>query len=117
MKPLEVVQSYFKAMQAGRSAADDLFALFAEDAVYSEPFSGQVRTHEGKAAIESYLRASWETTPPDLTLEVDRIDVDGAQVRSEWTCRSPAFPQPVRGVDVCHIKEGKIARLQVSFVS
>lgn len=115
MKPIEVVQSYFKAMQAGEEAADDLFGLFADHAVYIEPFSGESRTHEGKAAIETCLRAGWENTPPGLELEVNRIDVDGDQVRSEWTCTSPAFEAPIKGIDQCTVSGGRIVRLEVRF--
>ena len=112
---MEVVQQYFKAMQAGPSKAETLFGLFAEDAVYVEPFSGKVLTHRGRSAIETYLRSSWDSGPPDLKLEVNRVDVDGEVVRSEWTCESPAFDQPVRGVDRCTVRAGLIQRLEVTF--
>ncbi len=102
-------------MQAGAEAADDLFGLFADDAVYVEPFSGESRTHEGKAAIETCLRGGWENTPPDLALEVNRIDVDGDSVRSEWTCTSPAFEAPIKGIDQCTVENGLIVRLVVRF--
>ena len=115
MSPVEVVNAYFRAMAAGADAAEELFALFAEDAVYVEPFSGQSLTHEGKPAIEAYLRGSWEQSPPDLTLTVNRVDVDGERVRSEWTCESPAFETPVKGIDDCTVVDGKIQRLEVRF--
>lgn len=115
MTPTEVVHEYFRAMQTGRAAADALFALFHDDAVYVEPFTGQPRTHEGRTAIEACLRDGWEREPPDLVLEVNRIDVDGDVVRSEWTCTSPVFEAPVRGVDVCTVRDGRIERLEVSF--
>jgi len=114
-KPTEVVQSYFEAMKAGPAAADALFALFADDAVYVEPFSGAERTHEGRAAIEACLRGGWEHTPRDLELSVSRIDVDGDVVRSEWVCSSPDFEAPVRGVDTCTVRDGRIVRLEVRF--
>lgn len=120
MSPVTVVERYFEAMQRGPDAADALFSLFADDAVYIEPFSGVAdgtrHTHEGRAAIEACLRKGWDNTPPDLVLEVNRIDVDGAVVRSEWTCTSPAFEQPVRGVDVCRVEDGRIVRLDVNIV-
>lgn len=102
-------------MKAGPAAAQDLYALFADDAVYVEPFSGASKTHEGRAAIEACFAGSWKNTPPDLELEVNRVDVDGDTVRSEWTCRSPAFDTPVKGIDVCVVQEGRIKRLEVSF--
>lgn len=115
MNPLDVVQRYFKAMQAGPEQAETLFGLFADDATYIEPFSGQQLTHEGRPAIEAYLRASWEDGPVDIELTLDRVDVDGDVVRSEWTCASPSFPQPVKGIDVCTVRSGRIQRLEVSF--
>ncbi|MEO0602824.1 MAG: nuclear transport factor 2 family protein [Myxococcota bacterium] len=116
-KPVEVVETYFRAMQRGAQAAEELFALFAEDAVYIEPFSGETRTHTGKPAIERYLTASWDQAPPDLELQVDRVDLDGEIVVSEWTCRSPALPRPFRGRDRCTVQEGRIQRLEVEFLS
>lgn len=115
MKPVEVVDRYFRAMQAGPAGADELFSLFAEDAVYIEPFSGQSLTHRGRPEIEAYLRGSWEQGPPDLELTVNRVDVDGEVVRSEWTCSSPAFEAPVRGIDECTVRQGQIQRLEVRF--
>lgn len=117
MSPRAVVDAHFRAMQAGAEAADDLFALFADDAVYIEPFTGERRTHEGRGAIEACLRASWTQAPPDLALIVDRIDVEGAVVTSLWTCTSPVFPGPIRGRDVCTVRDGRIVRLDVTFLS
>ena len=111
--PVDVVDAYFRAMQGGRERSEELLALFADDAVYVEPFSGETLTHRGRAAIEAYLSASWDQAPPDLILEVDRMDVDGDVVVSEWTCRSPALPQPYRGRDRCTVREGRIQRLEV----
>ncbi len=115
MSPIEVVQQYFKAMQGGPAKGEQLFALFAEDATYIEPFSGRELTHQGRSAIEQHLRSSWTNSPPDLELQLNRIDVDGEVVRSEWTCTSPAFPQPIHGSDVCTVREGRIHRLEVKF--
>ncbi len=116
MNPIDTVQRYFAAMQRGPAAAQELFALFADDAVYVEPFTGETRTHEGRAAIEACFTASWKDAPPDMTLEVNRIDVDGAVVKSEWTCRSPVFEAPVKGRDVCTVESGRIRRLEVAFL-
>ncbi len=115
MEPFEVVQEYFKAMQAGAAGAGALFALFADDAVYVEPFTGTSRTHQGRAAIEACFTGSWKNTPPDLELELNRVDVDGNVVRSQWTCSSPAFEAPIKGTDVCTVEAGRIKRLEVSF--
>ena len=104
-------------MQAGERDGAALFALFADEAVYIEPFSGagQLETHRGREAIEACLRAGWKNAPPDMTLEVNRIDVDGNVVRTEWTCASPVFEAPMRGVDVCTVVDGRIQRLEVRF--
>lgn len=113
---VEVVDRYFAAMRGGRDAASDLFALFDDEAVYTEPFAGKPRTHRGKAAIEAAISASWDSAPPDLTLEVDRVDVDGDVVVSEWTCRSPAFDGPMRGRDRCQVRDGRIVLLDVQLL-
>ena len=118
MTAIDVVQQYFDAMKAGPAEAETLLRLFADDAVYVEPFSGvaegKAHTHVGRDDIEACFRSSWERTPPDLALEVNRIDVDGDVVRSEWTCTSPAFEAPVRGKDVCTVVGGRIQRLEVT---
>lgn len=114
--PRAVVEDYFRCMQAGATAADELLGLFAEDAVYVEPFQGAPRAHAGRAAIEAALRGGWETAPPQLVLTVDRIDVDGAVVVTDWTCTSPAFPGPMRGRDRCTVADGRIVRLEVTLL-
>lgn len=117
MQPVDVVHRYFEAMQAGEEQADVLFELFAEDAIYVEPFTGAPRTHTGRAAIEQCMRDSWKDAPPDLELVVNRVHVDGQIVRSEWTCNSPVFETPVKGVDVCEVNDGLICRLEVAHSS
>lgn len=114
--PLDVINAYFEAMRAGATQVDALIALFAEDAIYTEPFGGTERTHEGRDAVASCLRSGVQNAPPDMTLEVNRIDVDGETVVSAWTCRSPVFPGPMRGVDTCTVRDGKIHRLEVKFL-
>lgn len=113
MDPTDVVKAYFEAMRLGEEAAEDLLALFAEDATYIEPFSGAQLTHVGKAQIEAQLRRGWQTAPPDLTLVVDRIDVEGQVVTSHWTCTSPVFPHPMKGRDVATVRDGLIRCLDV----
>ncbi|MCA9494168.1 MAG: nuclear transport factor 2 family protein [Myxococcales bacterium] len=111
----DVVRQYFICMQRGAEAETDLLALFHDDAVYVEPFTapGTSRTHEGKPAIRAALRQGWEAPPPDMTLTVDRIDTDGDEVTSRWTCASPVFPGPIAGEDRYVVREGRIARLDV----
>ena len=101
-------------MQRGREGEDELVALFADDAVYVEPFSGG--THEGRDAIRAWLDGSWSDAPPDLRLTVERIDVAGDTVEAHWTCESPAFARPARGRDRFTIRDGRIARLESTIV-
>ena len=113
----KVVDSLFKAMQAGPAGEQAMMALFAEDAVFIEPFSGQVQTHEGKPAIRESFKQMFADPAPDMKLQMDRVDMDGDQVRAEWTCTSPVFPEPMRGHDLFTIADGKIARLEVVVTS
>ena len=113
--PTDVAASYFEAMRGGEAKLQELLAHFADDATYVEPFSGETRTHEGLQAITTCLTQSLENRPPDMTLEVNRVDVDGDVVRSQWTCASPAFPHPMPGEDTCTVRQGKIQRLEVVF--
>ena len=110
-----VVERYFRAMQRGREGEQELVALFAEDAVYVEPFGGDQAPHVGRAEIQAWLHASWDASPPELTLRVDRVRVDGAQVEADWTCSSPALPAPIEGVDRYTIRDGRITRLETRF--
>ena len=106
----DLVERYFSAMQRGRLGEEDVLALFTEDAVYAEPFSGGV--HTGLDAIRAWLSASWESAPRDLRLIVDRVEAAGDVVEAEWTCESPDFAQPARGHDRFTVRHGKIARLE-----
>lgn len=114
--PRQVVDRYFHAMRAGAAAEDELMALFAADAIYTEPFTGSSRTHHGHDAIRRCFQEAWLNPPPDLQLTVDRVDLDGARVQARWTCTSPAFPAPVAGRDSYRIVEGKIAELTVELM-
>jgi hypothetical protein len=109
----KTVESLFKAMQMGPPGEEAMMALFDENAVFIEPFSGQVQTHTGKRAIRDSFRQMWKEPLPDLRLSLDRVDLDGDAVRAEWTCVSPAFPVPMRGFDLFRIHAGKILRLEI----
>lgn len=111
--PDEVIQRYFAAMRRGAAAETEMMALFADDAVYIDPFSGSQREAHGKEQIRRALRRGWETPLPDLELEVRTIEITGNNARSRWTCRSPALPGPVDGIDNYTIVDGKITRLEV----
>lgn len=109
-----VVESLFRAMQAGPEGEEEMMSLFAEGATLIEPFSGTPRTHVGKDAIRQAFRESFaEPPPPDMKLVLDRADVDGERVRADWTCTSSVFPAPMKGYDLFTIEEGKIQRLEV----
>jgi ketosteroid isomerase-like protein len=110
----DLVERYFRAMQRGPDGEDDLVALFAEDAVYVEPFTGG--THEGRDAIRAWLNGSRADAPPDLRLTVERVDVAGDTVEAHWTCESPAFARPATGRDRFTIRDGRIARLESTLV-
>lgn len=109
----DVVARMFKAMQTGLTAEDDMMALFAEDAVFTEPFSGAPRTHHGKDAIRACFVEMWNEPGPEVTLTVGRIDMDGEAVRAEWTCTSPVFVTPMRGHDLFRIQGGLIRHLEI----
>ena len=110
----KVVESLFKAMQMGPGGEELMMSLFLDDATFIEPFSGQVQTHSGIDAIRGSFQAMWkEPPPPDMMLNLERVDVDGDVVRADWNCTSPVFPEPMRGHDLFTIRGGKISRLEV----
>ena len=109
----DVVERYFAAMRRGSDAEHELLSLFAEDAVYVEPFSGEVRRWVGVDEIRAALRAGWETPMPDMTLEVRQIEVTGDGARSAWTCTAEALGGAVDGSDLYEIVDGRITRLEV----
>lgn len=112
----ETVERFFVAMQAGQAQGEALFSLFADDAEYIEPFSGSAKHHVGITQIRAAFEAGWETPLPDMSIVVDRVDVDGAVVRAHWTCVSPALPGgAMSGLNVFHIDEGRIRRLETTF--
>jgi hypothetical protein len=109
----KVVEALFKAMQMGPAGEADMMALFTDDATFIEPFSGSVQTHNGTEAIRKSFKEMWHEPPPDIKLILDRVDLDGQQVRAEWTCTSPVFPKPMKGYDLFTIDSGKINRLEI----
>ncbi len=109
-----IVESYARAMQAGQAGAADLVALFADDAVYMEPWSTMTSHTEivGRASIAAWFTESLAKMPADFTLTINRLDLEGDTVRSDWTCTSAVFPGPMQGHDLFTIRDGKIARLE-----
>jgi SnoaL-like domain len=109
------IAAFFQAMQAGASAEQDMAKLFAEDAVYIESFSGAPMTHRGKSTIMNVMRAGWATPLPSMTIELDRVDVVGADIHVAWTCRSPALPGGSgKGLNKFTILDGLIVRLETT---
>ncbi len=102
------VQKVFEAMHARAEGEAAMRELFADDAVVIEPFSGQPRTHRGKKDIMAWFLEAVAEMPPDMTLKLDRLDMDGDRVRAEWTCMASVFPTPMRGYDLYKIVRGKI---------
>jgi ketosteroid isomerase-like protein len=116
VKERELIERYFQAMRTGAISSDEIIDLFADQAVYVEPFSGEASAHVGKDAIRQSFIDSQKNAPPDMTLTLDQVDVDSDCIRSVWTCASPAFPRPMRGQDLWTIRDGKIFRLETSFL-
>ena len=113
-EPHETLAAYFAAMRRGADAEADMLALFASDAVYEEPFSGQPQPARGIEEIRDRLRMGWADPLPDLELEVLSVDVVGDRASSQWECRSSALPGPVRGTDHYEFRDGRISLLRVS---
>lgn len=117
MSPPPIVAQFFRCMQAGAASADELMSLFTDDAEYLEPFSGTPTRHLGKVAIREAMQGGWERPLPEMTISIDRVDVDGDSVRAEWTCRSPALPGGSgRGVNHYRVRDGRIARLETTLL-
>ena len=110
----DVVRAYFAAMRRGGEAEADMLALFTDDAVYDEPFSGESEPAVGIDAVRRRLRSGWATPLPEMELDVLSVEVTGHRAVSTWECRSAAFPGPVRGTDEYEFRDGLIAVLRVT---
>ena len=112
---LRIIEDSARAMQAGPAGEADIMALFAEDAVWVEPYTGQRRSHEGKKAILAALKEMWtRPAPPGFNIATDRIDIEGSSIRVDWTCSATGFPNMMRGYSLYTIgAEKKIARLEL----
>lgn len=107
-----LIAAYVRAMQRGTAGLDDLISLFRDDAEYVENFSGQPQVHQGRPAIAAWLATSLSYQPPDISITVEQIDLDGDTVRAVWACESSAFRSPARGTDTYDIRDGLIHRLE-----
>jgi len=114
MNAQKVIEDSFKAMQAGPAGEEAMMALFADAAVFVEPYTGSRRTHSGKDAIRATFKEMWGRPGPPVTIRMDRLDADGVDLRAEWTCSSPAFPKPMKGYNVFRIGAGdKITHMEI----
>ncbi|WP_305987230.1 nuclear transport factor 2 family protein [Roseibium sp. MMSF_3544] len=109
--PLEIA-NFFLAMQAGPSGSDILGSLFAEDAVYSEPFSGQTDPHRGRNAILAAFAASRSDAFDDAVINLGAVEIDGDTITVKWTCYSQAIPGGSgSGTNVFTLSGGRIISL------
>lgn len=112
---LRIIEESARAMQAGPAGEADIMALFAEDAVWVEPYTGKRRKHEGKRAILAALKEMWtRPAPPGFSIVTDRVDIEGPAIKVEWTCSAAGMPSMMRGYSLYTIgAEEKIARLEL----
>lgn len=112
-----LIEEYFACMRSGASRVEELIGLFAEDAEYTEPFAPDgPTTHKGREAIARMLRAGVEQRPPDLRLEIHRIDVRADAILAEWTCHAEAFGGAIDGRDRFETRDGQIQTLVTELV-
>jgi hypothetical protein len=52
-----------------------------------------------------------------MELEVLTVEIAGGAAEVTWECRSPAFDQPVRGIDHYRFEDGLISELAVTIDS
>jgi SnoaL-like protein len=109
-----LVAQYLAVMQSGAGGIDQLVELFEDEAVYVEPFSGQPQVHTGRAEIRAFFEEALEDHLRGVRLTLDRLDLDGGRLRSEWTCVVPALPGPMRGFDLLTLRDGLITRLETT---
>lgn len=117
MNVTELVGRHFAAIRGGPDAEDELLALFADDAEYVAIADDARQRHVGHDQIRAGVRGARAVVPWGAWLCVDRVEVAGQRVRADWTCHSPAFALPVRGVNEYTIRAGKIVRLQTTLTS
>lgn len=110
------VANFFSAMQAGRAAEAEMRQLFAADAVYIEPFSGNPQRHVGRDAIMRAMSAGWQQPLTDMRIVIDSAEVKGIEVHIRWTCYSPSLPGGLgRGLNRFIIQNGLISELETTF--
>ncbi|MEM9630640.1 MAG: nuclear transport factor 2 family protein [Pseudomonadota bacterium] len=111
MMPLEI-SNFFLAMQAGPSGLEVLGSIFAQDAEYSEPFSGQTGPHKGRKAILEAFAASRTDAFDDAVINLSSVEVSGETITVKWTCYSQAIPGGSgSGTNVFKVAAGQITSL------
>jgi uncharacterized protein (TIGR02246 family) len=109
-----VVRRVYEAMQAGGAGKEALAGLFADDAVFVEPFSGVVQTHTGIDAIRARTcEMVQQPRPPDFQLKIDQVTTEGGELVAYWTCTSAMMPGPMKGRDELKIANGTISYLKI----
>ena len=109
--PLEIT-NFFLAMQAGPHGLDRLGAMFAEDAEYVEPFSGQQGPHQGRQAIVAAFDASRSDAFHDAVIHLGAVEVLDDKIMVKWTCISEAIPGGQgSGTNEFYLTDGKITKL------
>jgi ketosteroid isomerase-like protein len=108
------VERYLASMQAGPGGVDDLVSLFDDEAVYVEPFTGRPQVHTGKAEIRAFYQRALENEMREARLTLERLDIDGERLRSEWTCHLPLMGAELRGFDLLSLRDGRIVRLETT---
>lgn len=109
--PLQIT-NFFLAMQAGPAGLTMLREMFAPDAKYSEPFSGQSTPHVGRDAIIAAFDGSRTEAFNDAVINLGAVEVKGEVITVRWTCISEAIPGGKgSGTNVFEMKDGLIASL------
>ncbi|WP_434050677.1 MAG: nuclear transport factor 2 family protein [Roseibium sp.] len=109
--PLNIA-NFFLAMQAVPSGTDLLGSIFADDAIYSEPFSGQSEPHRGRDAILAAFAASRSEDFDDAVINLVAVEIEGNTITVKWTCYSRAIPGGSgSGTNIFTVSDGKVVSL------
>jgi hypothetical protein len=106
------ITNFFLAMQAGPPGLDLLKTMFAQDAEYTEPFSGQAAPHKGRDAIIAAFANSRSSNFDDAVINLGAVEVAGETITVRWTCISQAIPGGQgSGTNVFRLNAGEITSL------
>jgi SnoaL-like domain len=110
--PIEIT-NFLTAMQAGRVGGEAMAALFSPNAIYVEPFSGEVQRHEGRDAIMIAMSRGWDEPLPNMRIAIEKADTKGDVIKIQWTCFSPALAGGKgKGTNIYRMKDGLIVELE-----